>query len=67
MVKRVLTKTLKLFVGDDLSLGLPKLRKKRPLKKLSERELVYSLYHEMALASRKVRQFQKLSIQAEFG
>ena len=40
MVKRVLTKTLKLFVGDDLSLGLPKLRKKRPLKKLSERELL---------------------------
>ena len=28
MVKRVLTKTLKLLVGDDLSLGLPKLRKK---------------------------------------
>ena len=40
MVKRVLTKTLKLLVGDDLSLGLPKLRKKRPLKKLSERELL---------------------------
>ena len=40
MVKSVLKKTITMLVGDDLSLGLPKLRKKRPLKKLSERELL---------------------------